>query len=78
MQTYIITFHSTYWAMEAETVLKAAGFACRLRPVPRQYSSSCGVCAEVKASSPEAVLAVLATSGIEHDEYYGGSGKGEG
>lgn len=72
MLTLIVTFHSTYWAMEAERALKGAGFdRCRLRPVPRQYSSSCGICAEVQAIAPEEVLRVLSLEGIEHDALYG-------
>lgn len=68
---YVITFYSTYWAFEAEEVLQDHGFECRLRPVPREFSSSCGICAEVLAEDMDAILAVLAEQGLEHDATYG-------
>lgn len=68
---YVVTFHSVYWAMEAERTLQSAGFTCRLRPVPRQYSSSCGICAEVTASNLEEVMAALAAANLEHEETHG-------
>lgn len=70
LNTYVITFHSTYWAFEAERVLQDGGFNCRLRPVPREYSSSCGICAEVTGDL-NVVLQTLAEEGIEHDAFYG-------
>ncbi|MGI6358614.1 MAG: DUF3343 domain-containing protein [Bacillota bacterium] len=68
---YVVTFHSVYWAMEAERELTAAGFSCRLRPVPRQFSSSCGICAEVVAENSQSVLDALASCHLEHEEIYG-------
>ncbi len=70
-ELYVITFHSTYWAFEAETVLQEHGFQCRLRPVPREFSSSCGICAEVLAGDMEEILAILQEQGLEHDATYG-------
>ena len=71
LDLYIVTFYSTYWAFEAEQVLKDSGFQCRLRPVPREYSSSCGICAEVKAADLAAILDTLEQHGLEHDAAYG-------
>ncbi|MGI6344618.1 MAG: DUF3343 domain-containing protein [Bacillota bacterium] len=68
---YIITFHSTYWALAAERVLQTAGFSCRLRPVPREFSSSCGVCVAVETDDLQSVLQVLQENAVEHEEYYG-------
>ncbi len=68
---YIVTFHSVYWAMEAERELQATGFVCRLRPVPRQFSSSCGICAEITADDLQAVLTALTDCHLEHEEVYG-------
>lgn len=71
LNLYVITFYSTYWAFEAEQVLIDHGFKCRLRPVPREFSSSCGICAEVSVQEVEAVLEILAEQGVEHDAAYG-------
>lgn len=68
---YIVTFHSVYWAMEAERALRSAGLDCRLRPVPRQFSSSCGICAEVTADSQTDIAEALAASNLQHDETFG-------
>lgn len=68
---FIVTFHSVYWAMQAEQTLQAAGFTCRLRPVPRQFSSSCGVCAEVAAADLRQVLAALTAANLEHESAHG-------
>lgn len=40
----VVLFDSTQRAIQAERVLKAAGLAVKLIPVPRQISSDCGVC----------------------------------
>ncbi len=71
LDLFIITFHSTYWAFEAEEVLQAHGFQCRLRPVPREFSSSCGICAEVLAKDMDEILSLLQERGLEHDATYG-------
>ncbi|NLW16950.1 MAG: DUF3343 domain-containing protein [Firmicutes bacterium] len=68
---FVITFYSTYWAFEAETLLQEHGFQCRLRPVPREFSSSCGICAEVLAEDMESILALLEEQGLEYDATYG-------
>ncbi len=68
---YIVTFHSVYWAMEAERALHSAGFACRLRPVPRQFSSSCGICAEVTAECLPDIIQCLEDASLEHEETFG-------
>lgn len=57
--------------MEAERALQAAGFSCRLRPVPRQFSSSCGICAEVAANCLEEITTALSAANLEHDETHG-------
>ncbi|MCK9196166.1 MAG: DUF3343 domain-containing protein [Syntrophales bacterium] len=44
-QRYIVfLFPSVSYALKAEKILKAAGTAHKLIPVPRHISSDCGVC----------------------------------
>ncbi len=45
---YIITFPSTYQALNFEKKFKDAGLSFTLRPVPREISSSCGIAAQIK------------------------------
>lgn len=40
----VILVHSISHAVKAERLLNQAGIACKLIPVPRQFSSQCGVC----------------------------------
>ena len=45
-ETYFVaTFHTHAGALKFERRLKALNEACKLLPVPRTISSSCGVCA---------------------------------
>jgi len=44
-QRYVVfLFPSVSYALKAEKILKAAGIAHKLIPVPRHISSDCGVC----------------------------------
>lgn len=40
----IVLFQSVHHALLAERLLKEAGIACKLIPIPRNLSSDCGVC----------------------------------
>jgi hypothetical protein len=44
-EKYMATFHTHAGAIKFERKLKAVGGCCKLMPVPRKVSSSCGVCA---------------------------------
>ncbi|MFA6448605.1 MAG: DUF3343 domain-containing protein [bacterium] len=43
-QYCVVLFNSTSHAMHAEKICRKANIGIRLLPVPRQLSSSCGVC----------------------------------
>jgi hypothetical protein len=56
----IITFPSVWHAFRAEKILKAAGIACTMIPVPRELSSSCqGLAAKIAVDVLEQALALL-------------------
>ena len=42
--TYIVTFFSHFGAVRYKQLCAEAGVACRMMPVPRDLSSSCGTC----------------------------------
>lgn len=44
----LITFFTQYGALHYSKLLEREGFVNRTKPVPRNLSSSCGICVEVK------------------------------
>jgi len=55
----VFLFPSVNHALKAEKLLKAAGVAHKLIPVPRQISSDCGVCLRItKEQRPEVAEAL--------------------
>lgn len=63
----LVLFHSTSFAIMAETVSKRAGVNVKLRPIPRHLSSDCGVCLEFSPEDRERMEALLAQSCVEYD-----------
>ena len=43
----IVLFKSVNHAIKAEKILKKRGLKCRLIPVPKEISTSCGVCIRI-------------------------------
>jgi len=70
MSQYLVSFHSTHWALKAEEVLKGAGLKARLIPVPRSVSSSCTVALLFDAGIEKEVFKHLADSQVESDALY--------
>lgn len=56
----VALFESVSHALRAEKLIKAAGIACKLIPVPRHLSSDCGVCLRFKTVDTDAVKNLLA------------------
>jgi hypothetical protein len=55
-QKYVVfLFPSVSHALKAEKILKAAGIAHKLIPVPRHISSDCGVCLRITEDRQPAV-----------------------
>ena len=57
MKEFVATFHTHLSALMTSKALQKAGFVCRMAPVPRQLSSSCGTC--VFYSAPDLCRAHL-------------------
>jgi hypothetical protein len=66
----IMTFHTTYHALNFEKVLKRQGIDVKLIPVPRDLSSSCGSAARFYFKDREKALALSKEYCIELDELY--------
>ena len=49
---YIATFYTHFGASEYARNLRRAGLRCRMMPVPRKLSSSCGTCVRFEAEQP--------------------------
>ena len=56
----VVLFHSTSGALMAEKLLKKAGIAYKIIPVPRHLSSDCGVCIRFLTQNASQVKKALA------------------
>jgi hypothetical protein len=61
----VILFDTTSMVMQAEKVLKRAGLAVKLIPVPRQFSSDCGISIRFEWKDCDSVAAALAAARVE-------------
>lgn len=66
----IMTFHTTYHALNFEKVLQREGIEVKLIPVPRDLSSSCGSAARFSLDDREKALALSKEYNIELYELY--------
>ena len=68
----VILVPSTGHAVRAEKVLIKAGITCKLIPVPRQFSSDCGVCVRILKNDFELAKSILnrAKVCIEGQHYF--------
>lgn len=66
----VILLHATSHALRAEKLIKKAGISCKLIPVPRQFSSDCGVCLRLKQLDIEEAMNTLKERSIEIDNVH--------
>ncbi len=52
----VITFNATHYALKAERVIKKAKLTSKLIPVPRQFSSNCGLALQFDCADKENIL----------------------
>ena len=62
-----VLFFTSNHAFRAEKLLKQEHIDCKLVPVPRQFSSECGVCLRIDRASREQVARLLASARVETD-----------
>ena len=70
MDCGVVLFYSTQGAIKAERVLMRAGFAVKLIPTPRQFSSDCGTALRCAWADVDAVCAALKAGGVEYDSVH--------
>jgi hypothetical protein len=73
---YVAVFHSIHRVMKAEKVLKAAGAAVLLIPVPRQLTSDCGLALRYDEEGRAQVEEILAREGLLPAELFRRCGQG--
>ena len=66
----IILVQSTSHAMRVEKLLRDAGIACKMIPVPRHISSDCGVCIRVRRGELGAARRVVEAGHVEVEGVY--------
>ena len=65
MKKYIILFNSTHWVIMAERLCQKAGISCQAIPVPRQFTSDCGIALEINEQDKNAVEQILKDNFIQ-------------
>jgi hypothetical protein len=60
----VLLLYSTSYAMHVEKILTRASVPCKMIPVPRHLSSSCGVCVRIASEDREKVCKILEETGV--------------
>jgi hypothetical protein len=63
----IVIFHTTSAVMQAEKKLLQAGLKIKIIPVPREFSSDCGISLRFSWDRAEQVRQILAEAHIEFE-----------
>jgi hypothetical protein len=63
----VILFHTTSSVLRAEKRLMKEGFAIRLVPTPRQFSSDCGIALRFEWNDLERITSMLGEENVEFD-----------
>ena len=50
MANYLVTFHTHYGATRFHKYCKRENISVKMKPTPRELSSSCGVCVQMETS----------------------------
>ncbi len=61
----VVLFHTTSAALKAERVLEHAGIEVKAIPVPRQFSSDCGISVRFPARRTDEVRSLLEAESVE-------------
>lgn len=67
MNSAVILFHSTNYAMWTSELLNEEKVDNKLVSVPRQFSSDCGYCVRINSDDKKAVEALLKLHEIEYN-----------
>lgn len=69
-QDLIIIFQSTHQALKAEKTLKKCQLRCRMIPLPRKFSSNCGLALKIDRLLKPHIEAALLDNSIEFEGIY--------
>ena len=61
----VVLFNSTQAAIKAEKILKREEIKVKLIPVPRQFSSDCGICLRFDFALVAGITSILAENRVE-------------
>jgi len=61
----VILFHTTSSALHAEKMVRKASYSCKLIPVPREYSSDCGIALRFQWDKYNLIRELLLNSGVQ-------------
>jgi len=65
-----ITFPTTFYAIRAESLLKAEGIKFKMVPVPRSISSSCGTALRCDCEVLETIRSFLLGNNLALENFY--------
>ncbi len=63
----VIIFRSTHQALKAEKTLKRCNLKCRMIPLPRKFSSDCGLALKIDYRMKRQIEAALLDNLIEYE-----------
>ncbi len=66
----IIVFESSHQALKAEKTLKRCNLTGRMIPLPRSFSSKCGLALRITSEMKAQIEAVLIDNAIEYEGIY--------
>ena len=61
----VATFNATHYALRAEKVCKKEKHSVKLVPVPRQFSSNCGLALQFDCELKETLLQIFETKKVK-------------
>ncbi len=70
MSQGVILFPSIHFVLQAEKMIKGKGFSIDLIPVPRQFSSDCGICMLIEWEQKEIICTFLKEGRIKIEGFY--------
>jgi hypothetical protein len=66
----IIIFQSTHQALKAEKTLKKCNLTGRMIPLPRKFSSNCGLALKINCKMKPQIEAAFLDNSIEYEGIY--------
>ncbi|MFC1504323.1 DUF3343 domain-containing protein [Spirochaetota bacterium] len=66
----IIIFNTSYHALKAEQILKELNNKFKIIPVPREFSSNCGVALRIPWDKNEKVVSLLRSKNVRIEEVH--------